>query len=408
VEPRCYDPQSHARIFDAALNVFAAPLLNPVDPFTPIIDQTTAVEKHFDLVTFPEAFLPADRLVQVLEHVARMDKFGCVHVGLRPSSHDLNHLFLVSQIETLLNDIKKIAEVVSSDLDAFSQWLVNQKNDLRFNIGCLFTVDADRKVRVCLHPKLVQSKYEISPLAEKDMEEGNLLTIVTLRPTDKRYKTVTVQPLLCSDALHLSTKRAGSRPLEALQKDADTLEANLPDHIDVVSVPTCTKQQQSPSAKSDGSFYRMWHSEFRDTFCRAAKDDSLARHHFATFILSNFQMISDKEPAGLSGAFIPIPVGQDAFPNFVSLSCYGRPTRSAENRWSTPEDDCITRPGWETFGYVAGLNPFYEADALARMFGFAVHQFPRDQSNWKEKFGLTSCTLKLAQDQGSPPLLAFV
>jgi hypothetical protein len=408
VEPREYDPKSHMRIFSAAINVFIEPNQSPVDSFTSVVDQTTTAGEHFDLVTFPEAFLPAKGLIEILEYIGTLDKFGCVHVGLRPSADDPNHLFMVSEIEALLTDIRKIPEMAISDLEAFSEWLINQENHFRFNIGCLFTLDSDRRIRVCLHPKLVQSKYEISPLAEKDMAEGNLLTIVTLRPTNMHYKTVTVQPLLCSDALHLSTKHAGSRPLEALQKDADSLAPDLPDHIDVVSVPTCTKQQQRPSKKADDSFYRMWHSEFRDTFCRAAHDDSLARHHFATFVLSNFRMIPGNEPAGLSGAFIPVPIGRDPFPDYISLSCYGRPTSLDDNRWSTPEENCFTRPRWETLGYVAGLNPFYEADAIARMLGFAVHQFPRDQSNWREKFGLTSCTLKLAQDQGLPPSLAFV
>jgi len=37
-------------------------------------------------------------------------------------------------------------------------------------------VDANQHVRVCLHPKLVRSKFEFSPLEENHMEEANLLT----------------------------------------------------------------------------------------------------------------------------------------------------------------------------------------------------------------------------------------
>ena len=55
------------------------------------------------------------------------------------------------------------------------------------------------------------------------MEEATLLTVVTLRPTDKKYLTVTIQPLLCSDMLHLGTDRGQSRPLEALHTDAECL-----------------------------------------------------------------------------------------------------------------------------------------------------------------------------------------
>jgi hypothetical protein len=260
-------------------------------------------------------------------------------------------------------------------------------------------------VRVCLHPKLVQSKYEVSPLEEENMEEANLLTVVTLRPTNKALKSVIVQPVLCSDALHLATKRGDSRPLEALQRDADCLGDNPPDHIDIVSVAMCTPQVPSPASKA--LYYRTWHNEFKKTFERAASDDSLARHHFATFVLSNFQMMSTGDPGGLSGAFIPVPVGHSAFPDFVTLSCYGHPEDSKDNRWSTPDEDCVTRGKWSTRGYIASLNPFSEkADAIARMFGFTVHKFPRDQSLWAPKHGLTHCTLKVAEDRGSSLLFA--
>jgi hypothetical protein len=261
-------------------------------------------------------------------------------------------------------------------------------------------------VRVCLHPKLVQSKYEVSPLEEDNMEEANLLTVVTLRPTNKVYKTVIVQPLLCSDALHLATNRGDSRPLEALHRDAGCLGDNPPDHIDIVSVATCTPQVQSPSSK--GSHHRTWHNEFKRTFERAASDDSLARHHFAAFVLSNFRMMFTGEPGGLSGAFIPVPVGHSAFPDYVTLSCWGRPLGLKDNRWSAPDEDCVTSGKWSTRGYIASLNPFSEkADAIARMFGFAVHRLPRDQSLWNANPGITHCTLRIGEDQGLPPSLVF-
>jgi hypothetical protein len=283
--------------------------------------------------------------------------------------------------------------------------LNGQTDNLRFNVGCLFTVDAEQQVRVCLHPKLVQSKYEVSPLVEENMEEANLLTVVTLRPTNKALKSIIVQPLLCSDALHLATKRSDSRPLEALQRDAYCLGDNPPDHIDIVSVATCTPQVPSPSSKA--SYYRTWHNEFKKTFERAASDDSLARHHFATFVLSNFRMMSKGEPGGLSGAFIPVPVGHTAFPDYVTLSCYGHPEDSRDNRWSAPDEDSVARGKWSTRGYIASLNPFSgKADAIARMFGFTVHRLPRDQSLWGPKHGLTHCTLKVAEDRGTSLLFA--
>jgi hypothetical protein len=397
VEPSAYEPKNHARIFEAAINVFIKRQPTPIDPYTQVSDAAEAAQ-HFDLVTFPEAFLPADRLLEILNHVGHLDNFGAVHVGLRPSGTDLNHLFLTDKLHALLHALKTVPRIVPEDLNAFSVWLRDQQKDMRFNVGCLFTVDAEQRVRVCLHPKLVQSKYEVSPLQEANMEEANLLTVVTLRPTDKRSKTVIVQPLLCSDALHLTTKRGGSRPLEAFQRDASCLGANPPDHIDVVSVATCTPQIQEVS-------YRTWHKEFRDTFERAAKDDSLARHHFATFVLSNFLMIATDKPGGLSGAFIPVPVGHAEFPDYVTLSCWGRPQNSVDNRWSTPDEDCVGN--WSTRGYIASLNPFEKAGAIARMFGFTIDRLPRDQSPWSERRGLTGCTLRIGEDQGTTPSLVF-
>jgi hypothetical protein len=403
VEPGHYEPKNHARIFDAAINVFIERRAARVDPYSR--DASAAPPLHFDLVTFPEAFLPPERLLDILKNVGRLDDFGCVHVGLRPSATEPNHLFLASELKALRDELKAVPGLWTADLDSFSGWLDLQDDKLRFNVGCLFTVDAEQRVRVCLHPKLVQSKYEVSPLPEQNMEEANLLTVVTLRPTNKKLKTIIVQPLLCSDALHLATKRTDSRPLEALQSDAECLGANPPDHIDIVSVPTCTRQVPGPSSKA--SYYRTWHNEFKRTFERAASDDALARHHFATFVLSNFQMMPEGEPGGLSGAFIPIAVGHAAFPDYVTLSCWGHPKDTEGNRWSTPDEDC-TRGKWSTLGYIASLNPFNgKPEAMARMFGFTVRQLPRDQSSWGSKYGLTDCTLRTGEDQGSPPSLIF-
>ena len=230
------------------------------------------------------------------------------------------------------------------------------------------------------------------------MEEGNLLTAVVLRPTNKNLKTIIVQPLLCSDALHLPTKRGGSRPLEAMQRDADCLGKKPPDHVDIVSVATCTPQVSEPSSK--GSGYRIWHNEFRKTFERAATDDSLGRHHFATFVLSNFPVDACRGARrSFSGAFIPVPV-RNKFPSYVTLSCHGWPKESAENRWSRPDEDCITDARWEgrTRGYIAALSPISKPEAIARMFGFlAIHRLPRDQSLWSANEGLTYCTLRVAE-----------
>ncbi|WP_322868303.1 hypothetical protein U7859_02295 [Bradyrhizobium ottawaense] len=403
VEPGKYEPETHSNIFEAAINVFIERRIQPLDRYAS--DTLADPPLRFDLVTFPEAFLPAERLIDLLAYISRAEGFGCVHVGLRPSATDLNHLFAVPELSNLVKELRGLPDIVNKDLDSFECWLSGQTLSARFNVGCLFAVDADRRVRICLHPKMVQSKYEVSPLPEDNMEEANLLTVVTLRPTNKDLKTVVVQPLLCSDALHLGTKRNGSRPLEALQKDAGCLGNQPPDHIDIVSVATCTPQV--PGLSSRGANYRTWHSEFRDTFRRAANDDALGRHHFAAFVLSNFQIMPTGGQGGLSGAFMPVSVRHREFPEFVTLCSYGRPGGAFENRWSGPDDDYMM--DGKSRGHIVALSPFTgRPEAAARIFGFTVHRLPRDQSLWSPNEGLTHCTLKIGEVQESSQSLQFV
>ena len=83
------------------------------------------------------------------------------------------------------------------------------------------------------------------------------------------YRVIPVA--LKSDVLHLDTNRTDNWPLEALQTHAFHL-ANPPDHIDIVSVVTCTPQTTMPNGKNS---YRKWHQEFLRTFERAASDERI-------------------------------------------------------------------------------------------------------------------------------------
>lgn len=288
VEPDVYAPQYHKTVFDAALTALTAQPVERTDPF----ERTTASipSEPFDLVTFPEAFLPAGHLVSILKGIGDVPGLGCVHSGLRPSdAEDDQHLFKVKEIRNLVADLTALSETIASDLAAFRVWLDVQHPAHLFNLGCLFVVDAHRALRVCLHPKLVRSKFETSGLPERNMAEGNLLTLVTLYPTNKIFKTITLQPLICSDALELPTDRGTGFPLEAVTKDARCVSARPPDHIDIVSVASCTPQSQRTSSK--GHAYIAWHDEFKNTFERAALRENLSRHHYATFVLSNFRTL---------------------------------------------------------------------------------------------------------------------
>lgn len=400
VEPRQYQPNDPDQIFDAALNALISQQPDLVDEFGG--SNSAGSFEQFDLLTFPEAFLPDDHLLVTLGRLEHSPLTGCVHVGLRPSGDQQGHLFSVPQLRKLLGGLSALGSVNKSDLEPFARWLNVQRSDSRLNIGCLFAISANDELRICLHPKLVRSKYEFGLLPEDHMDEANLLTVVTLRPTDKTYFSVTIQPLICSDVLNLSTDRGGSRPLEAIHHDAECLGDVPPDHIDVVSVATCTPQIETISAKSNT--YRVWHDEFRKSFVRAAQDDALARHHFATFVLSNFNAVVGGAPGGLSGAFIPLPPDSGRA-DFVTISQWGRPAsdRTASNCWSTPDDD---HGGWSGLGYIASLNPFGEGrDSAARMFGFTLPKLPRDIPLWNAKLGIVKCAVKFADPSGSP--LAF-
>ena len=306
----------------------------------------------------------------------------------------------------LVESLTVIPKVNPDDLNQFRAWLKAQHHDRRFNVGCVFTIDSHGQLRVCLHPKLVRSRVETSPLPEEHMTEANLLTLITLLPTDKALLSVTLQPLLCSDILHLATDRTCNWPLEGVNTHANCFGGHPPDHIDIVSVATCTPQ---PVQLSRGDQYRIWHSEFKDSFKRAASDDALARHHYAIFVLSNFRTIPGRErEGGLSGAFVPFPGGA-RYPGFVAVSAYGRPKDDpkSENKWSVPEDG-NTSEGWSSFGHLTSLNPFaIGGSAAACMLGFTVSRLPRDMTRWKPMPGLADFQLQVAASDAASKELVF-
>lgn len=387
VEPKEYLPSNHAAIFNSAITALVLGRPAPLDLNT--TESTLSLVEPFDLITFPEAFLPIGELITTLNGLSRLPTMGCVHVGLRPTENITQHLFGVHEIEGLVESLKAIPRTHSSDFDAFTAWLQKQGKEKKFNIGCLFMIDAEQKMRICLHPKIVRSKDEVKPLHEQHMTEANLLTLITLRPDDTTLKSVTLQPLICSDALHLSTDRPDSWPLDGANHHADCFGEDVPDHIDIVSLVTCTPQPNTDGPKGMSS--RTWHQDFLDAFRRAASE--LHRHYSSTFVFSNFQELSSHSPGGLSGGFMPMPLREHKFPSYVTVSAWGR-NSSTTNRWSAPDDD-ITRPGsWKSLGYVAALIPDNSHQPTsASILGFTVLRFPRDTSRWKPEGGFVDFQL---------------
>lgn len=239
VEPRDYMPVDHAELFNSVMTDLLSPAAVVIDGFTPPVSPVE--QSRFDLITFPEAFVPAATLASALPVFTRVGPSGCIHVGLRPS-HTGSHLFSLDEVHALVCSLTGISYRADEDLAPFVGWLAKQRSGQRFNIGCLFAVDSDAELRICLHPKLVRSQFETNPLPELHMTEADMLTIVTLEPVDKQYMTISIQPLICSDALKLKTDRAVGGPLTAINRHAECFEASVPDHIDIVSVATCTPQ----------------------------------------------------------------------------------------------------------------------------------------------------------------------
>jgi hypothetical protein len=391
VEPREYCATDHGIIFKAALDSLINTENMHVDSYS--AEPITKILEPFDLVTFPEAFLSSGELVSVLKKISELGSLGCVHVGLRPSAEG-HHLYKVAELKELINSLSNVPNISTNDFVPFNHWLNMQTGEDQFNIACLFTIDAHQSVRVCLHPKLVRSQYETSPIHERHMKEANLLTLVTLQPEDRVLPSITLQPLICADALFLDTDRPNNRPMEAVNTSANCFESLPPDHIDIVSVATCTPQKDLNNAT-----YRQWHQQFRNSFVRAAADPVLARHHNATFVLSNYGRFGKEDPAGLSGAFIPIPLRNVMFPPFVTVSAWGRPTEFPEhdNTWSQPTEEHPLGMEWSSLGYIASLDPFKKNNlALACMLGFTIQRLPRTATRWLPMSGLIDFQLRTA------------
>ena len=319
-------------------------------------------------------------------------------MGLRPTNQNDTHLFAVSALHQLVADIAAIPQVCTDDITPFQKWLSSQNNGQRFNIACLFTIDASGRLRICLHPKMVRSKYEVSPLEEHDMTEGDVLSLVTLLPDDPNLLSITLQPLICSDALQLDTDHPQHLPIDAVNSQARTFPRSPPDHVDIVSVATCTPQ---PEMVSDAvPKYRVWHQQFREAFVHVASAASLQRHARATFVLANFWSIGDSisenvagNTGGLSGIFVPMKLAHGNFPEYVQVSSYGRNTDiELDNGWSTPGQPIDAKRS--TRAYLTQLNPYEGGAPEPKMLSFTIHRLPRHAQPWASVPGLRDISLR--------------
>jgi len=376
VQPARYESDFHAEILDACLKSLSG------------AGDYNLQAEPFDLITFPEAFITADVLCSALEQAAQQGLRGCVHIGLAANYEIGKHLFKISEAARLVKNIRNISSLAQTDLDGFENWLIKQPARDHINLACLFTSDSAGNLRVCLHPKLLRSKFELSTFRDHNMAEADLHSLVTLLPENKNFLPITIHPLICSDGLRQQNDRKEPRPLEVLTTHANSFKERLPDHIDVVSLCTCTPQQtkgvEGITARTE------WHQDFRNSFVLAASDDMCARHQYATFIMSNFAHIPNS-PApkigGLSGIFCPVPLGESSFPTYIQTSSYEAPGDGFDIAW----DPAKTSGRPRKKAYIAAIRPSeIGIGEKAVVLGFTISRMLRDVPRWHSNPGLTS------------------
>jgi hypothetical protein len=401
VEPVTYAPSKHGDVFDAVLRDFFYPVSDHA--VMAEVSHEMPVPVEADLIVFPEAFLSAEDLVRAMSGFVERKFECCVHVGLRPNDPDMGHLFRPQDIEALLSEIRGISSMQAEDLSAFASWSSKQKSNGRYNLGCMFLVDSNGRLRVCLHPKSVRAGVEYSAVSDEHMTEANLLSLVTLVPANRRYMSVTIQPLICADALTLPRDTMAPNPLRAFSDSGAAHFPELPaDHVDIVSLSLFTpvaSSAQNPEKR------RRWRHEFESAFLNAGKGDDCFRHHFASFVMANFGSDREKE-SGLSGAFMPVPFPATSYPLGVTVWSYGKHEDVPEDRWK-----CVTGFGISSMQKDVGAMskasrahlvcldaPIEEIPPIAKALGFTLSRLVRDNPVGGKFPGLTMLDVRSVRD----------
>lgn len=397
-----FKPEQHEDIFHAAMRRLTSKPLQALDPSNESYSALTSVEP-FDLISFPEAFLPSATLTNFFSQAPFLELPGCVHVGLRAGVSG-THLFSYDQAVTLTANLMQLSGTIAQDLSAFNSWLKTQLHSIKINIGCLFAVDASDELRICLHPKIVRSKFEVSSLPENDMHEGRLLTLVTLHPNNKRFRSITIQPVICSDILDIGTDDNSGFALRAVNRSIGGISDQPPDHIDVVSAVCCTPQMQQDEPKLTKVY--SWHTEFKKTFTEAARIDDLSRHNSAVFVLSNFRSLDSKTVGGLSGTFVPTRLVVKDYEEFVSVVSWGRHKDGDAYAWSSEEGGAIEAVKWKNKGHIVALARLDDrAESTGRIFGFSIRNLPREMSPWGAGSDVVKCEQMIGKYQDPANLI---
>lgn len=402
VEPKAYAPKIHGDVFDAVFRDF----FDTASGHAVLGDVSAAIREpvEADLIVFPEAFLAAEDLIRAMEGFVRLGFQCCLHVGLRPDLENSNHLFSLQNIKSLLEALKGIQGLNTDDLNGFEAWFKKQKSGSHFNLGCMFMVESKGGVRVCLHPKAVRAGVEYGALTDTHMTEANLLSLVTLVPPNSRYMSVTIQPLICSDALSLPTDSMVPNPIKAF---GDSSAANFPklpaDHVDIVSLSLCTPVNEVAHEKGRR---RRWKPDFESAFLDAGKQDSCFRHHFASFVMANFDEIGDQK-GGLSGACMPVPFPTGSYPEGVSMWSYGKHEHGSVDGWKcvagfgieSADNGDVSKDGKHRPNLVCLDDVNGSAPHVARALGFTLSRMVRDNPVGGRFPGLTKLDVRAVRDE---------
>jgi hypothetical protein len=300
-------------------------------------------------------------------------------------------------VRELVQQLRGLPTIVRDDLAAFEAWLHRHDGDRRrANIACVFTTDADGALRVCLHPKAVRARVEFNHLEALQMLEGDILTLITIRSTNNA-PPITLQPLICADALQLSTDGVAGNPLRALAIHNHLFDTSI---VDIVSVAMCSPQVVEPAGQC------RWHKEFTDALSRATQEDAFIHHRHAAFILSNFHNVPQAAPAtpragGLSGAYLPLPVVRQAFPPYTALYVYGR-SQLSELVWAPRS------PG-DTSAFLEHSNQAHliylsrgaldNVDWSVSVLGFTIDRLPQFADRIRGPQGTTDLCLETASTE---------
>ena len=324
--------------------------ISEADTYT-VPDPPRLMTTRFDLIVFPEAFLPISGLPEVLSMVKDVPHgAGLLHFGLRPNA--TNHLFSTAVALEFLTDLEGKSELlVIDEIAVLKNWIRGQPEG-RWNLAALVgRCPEEEKVYVCVHAKIVRSKYEQTVGIETTMSESKLLFLIDLVSHDQPGRTITLQPLICSD---LTGAPSWSGDLNCFQLLSRSWE--LATHaVQVVSAPTAT-----PVA-SDGS--GLWKSAFLDLILGAMSDTNTL-HCRCCFVLSNYKSYK-KRLFGRSGFVVPGRPTSETYggtKDFVHCRPPGkkrekRPefTGGREEAWILADEKYLKKK-WPTTGWLSVLD----------------------------------------------------